>query len=103
MLSTVGREGLRSAVASLAPVARLPMAAAARPAGPGPTVRWQIHVLPSLVQQRRPTDLLRQIFSSGARGHTHDFVTDRESDRLYWLAKCINIAIRESGMRGKEQ
>ena len=44
MLSTVGREGLRSAVAILAPVARLPMAAAARPTGPGPTVRWQIDV-----------------------------------------------------------
>ena len=44
MLVTVGRKGLRSAIAILAPVAWLPMAAAARPTGPRPTLRWQIDV-----------------------------------------------------------
>ena len=53
--------------------------------------------------QCRQADLFRQIFRSGAADDTHDFVMDPESHRLHWLAKCINIAIRDSGMRGEGQ
>ena len=103
ILSTLGREGLCSVVAILAPVARLPMPAAAPPVGPGPTVRWQIHLLPSLVPQYRQKELFRQNFKSGAGDYMVQFLTDRKVNRLCWLAKCINIAVRDSGMRGEGQ
>ena len=103
MFRTVGWEGLCCVVAILAPVSRLPMAAAAPPVGPGRKIWREIHVLPSLVPQCRQANLFRQIFRSGAGDYIHDFVMDRESDTLYWLAKCINIALRDSGMRGEGQ
>ena len=87
MFRTVGRDELCCVVAIFAPVSRLPI----------------IHFLPSLVLQCRQADLFRQIFRSGAADDTHDFVMDPESHRLHWLAKCINIAIRDSGMRGEGQ
>ena len=59
------REGLRSVVVTLTPVAQLPMAAAGHPAGPGPTVRCQIHWLPSLA----PTDLQERRKGLYARLH----------------------------------
>ena len=82
-------------------VVRLPMAAASGsaspPAWPGPTVRWQIHLLPSLVLQCRVADLFRQICRSEAGNYVDQFLTDREADKLRWLARCINIALRDSG------
>ena len=103
MLSMLGWEGLCSVVAILAPVALLPMSAAAPPVGPGPMVRWRIHLLPSLVPQYRQTELFRQNFKSGAGDYMDQFLTHRKVNRLCWLAKCINIAARDSGMGGEGQ
>ena len=87
MFRTVGWEGLCCAVAILAPLSRLPMAAAAPPVGPGRKIWWEIHLLPSLVPQCRQADLLRQIFRSGAGDYIRDFVMDRESDTLLLVGK----------------
>ena len=55
------------------------------------------------VPQYRQTELFRQNFRSGAGGYMDQFLTDRKVNRLCWLAKCINIAVRDSGMRGEGQ